>query len=264
MSKPTGGRGHKAKYDSTHARIPAPIKPLVESLADQYRAYVAEGSCLEFENKSLLPKIPAIYFVLEGEEIIYIGQTKDLCHRWQSHHLLKEFKELSSNISIAWLQCENIKLLRPIESSLIEAIKPRFNVSIRGETSGSFKPKWNLGKTQSIRIPIALYDWTIAIAKALDVGVDENIVNDIVKTFANDQDEGIRLLELVRNGKSIEHLIEQRKYQITLAALDRYVEEESQRDRRENQYGKDFKPKARTWDKFNQFREWVKAKITPD
>ena len=46
--------------------------------------------------------------------------------------------------------------------------------------------------------------------------------------------------------------------EIILTALNRYIEEESQRDRKGNQYGKELKPKARTWDKFNQFKEWVK------
>ena len=37
-----GGRGQKAPYDSTHARIPEPLKAVVNRLADIYRQKVTE------------------------------------------------------------------------------------------------------------------------------------------------------------------------------------------------------------------------------
>lgn len=37
MSKPVGGRGLKAVYDTTHSRIPIVLKPLVDTLSDCYR-----------------------------------------------------------------------------------------------------------------------------------------------------------------------------------------------------------------------------------
>lgn len=37
-----GGRGKKAPYDSTHYRIPTPLKPLIEELAANYRELVQE------------------------------------------------------------------------------------------------------------------------------------------------------------------------------------------------------------------------------
>jgi hypothetical protein len=39
-----GGRGKRAPYISTHHRIPEPIKPVVEQLADAYRSVLDEGS----------------------------------------------------------------------------------------------------------------------------------------------------------------------------------------------------------------------------
>lgn len=219
MKKPAGGRGHKAKYESTHARIPEPIKPLVESLSDQYRAYVAEGDCLEFENKSLLPKVPAIYFVLEDEEIIYIGQAKNLLSRWRTHNLTKQFKELPGKITIAWLQCEDLNVLRPVETALIESIRPRFNTSIRGETSTSFQPKWKLGETVAIRIPAAVKEYLLKIARYLD------------------------------NGEDYER-------QVILTALNRYIEAQQQ-ESGANQHRKKGEPlnieKSRDWKHFREF-----------
>lgn len=44
MSDPTkGGRGQKAPYQTTHYRIPEPIKPVVEQLATAYKRLIANG-----------------------------------------------------------------------------------------------------------------------------------------------------------------------------------------------------------------------------
>ena len=39
-----GGRGKRAPYTTTHYRIPEPIKPIVEQLADAYRLLVDKAS----------------------------------------------------------------------------------------------------------------------------------------------------------------------------------------------------------------------------
>jgi hypothetical protein len=40
MPKPLGGRGIEAPYETTHVRVPVPIKPQVEKLIDDYRSLV--------------------------------------------------------------------------------------------------------------------------------------------------------------------------------------------------------------------------------
>lgn len=49
MNKPIGGRGKKAPYESTHVRVPLPIKSEVEMLIAQFR----EGGNEETEQNSL-------------------------------------------------------------------------------------------------------------------------------------------------------------------------------------------------------------------
>lgn len=58
MTKPVGGRGHKAPYQTTHLRIPVPIKPDIEKLIEDYRLSVIDG--LEPEKDGLLPLEDAI------------------------------------------------------------------------------------------------------------------------------------------------------------------------------------------------------------
>lgn len=58
MTRPIGGRGHKAPYETTHLRIPIPIKPEIEKLIAEYRLSVIDG--IEPETESLLPLEDAI------------------------------------------------------------------------------------------------------------------------------------------------------------------------------------------------------------
>jgi hypothetical protein len=47
MSKPVGGRGHKAPYATTHMRIPVPVKEKVEQVIEEFRSgNVADSSKL--------------------------------------------------------------------------------------------------------------------------------------------------------------------------------------------------------------------------
>lgn len=38
MSKPVGGRGKKAPYETTHVRVPLPVKDRVEELVEQFKS----------------------------------------------------------------------------------------------------------------------------------------------------------------------------------------------------------------------------------
>lgn len=58
MNKPKGGRGVKAPYETTHLRIPLPIKADIEKLIDNYRSSVIDG--IEIENNDLIPLQDAI------------------------------------------------------------------------------------------------------------------------------------------------------------------------------------------------------------
>ena len=44
-----GGRGKKAPYETVHYRIPQPIKPSVETIAERYRELVTADSAAEAE-----------------------------------------------------------------------------------------------------------------------------------------------------------------------------------------------------------------------
>lgn len=43
MTKPIGGRGKRAPYQTTHLRVPIPLKSTIEAMIDDYRAVVLDG-----------------------------------------------------------------------------------------------------------------------------------------------------------------------------------------------------------------------------
>ncbi|MBE9013598.1 hypothetical protein IQ250_25725 [Pseudanabaenaceae cyanobacterium LEGE 13415] len=42
MAKPVGGRGIKAPYESTHVRVPVPIKPQIDDVIERFREAVTQ------------------------------------------------------------------------------------------------------------------------------------------------------------------------------------------------------------------------------
>ena len=68
-------------------------------------------------------KVSAVYFLISNDEIIYVGQTKDMCVRMLSHSRNKTFD------SIKYLETEPKKLIE-LEEYYIIALQPRDNNTI--------------------------------------------------------------------------------------------------------------------------------------
>lgn len=79
------------------------------------------------DTRTMLPKQPGIYFVIEDEQILYIGRSENIYLRWLQHHKYLELKENNSGSRIAWLICSEIFLLNDIERALIHKFKPILN-----------------------------------------------------------------------------------------------------------------------------------------
>ena len=72
-----------------------------------------------------LPRRPAVYFVLDGENILYIGQSSNLFKRFVNHETWKEMGSID-RIRIAWVECEQDDLSK-LESALISRFRPDLN-----------------------------------------------------------------------------------------------------------------------------------------
>ena len=75
-----------------------------------------------------LPNVPGIYFVLENEQVIYIGLSKtSLLRRWWTHNKVQELNARAGEIRIAWLECRALGLLPVIETAMIIRFQPELN-----------------------------------------------------------------------------------------------------------------------------------------
>ncbi|MEL6137876.1 MAG: GIY-YIG nuclease family protein [Cyanobacteria bacterium J06621_3] len=60
-----------------------------------------------------LPAISAIYRVWCNDEVVYVGQTKNLKQRWQTHHILpKLLKHYGTDWWIDWTEIQPLYLDR--------------------------------------------------------------------------------------------------------------------------------------------------------
>jgi hypothetical protein len=78
--------------------------------------------------KRELPAKEAIYFCVVGQEILYIGQSKNVNQRWRNHHRYYELVT-REGVEIYWFECTGIKQRLIGERLLIEHYKPVFNSS---------------------------------------------------------------------------------------------------------------------------------------
>lgn len=81
---------------------------------------------LPLADRAFFPDIPALYFVICADEIVYIGQTKSLLKRWLGHDRLRVYKQFPS-VRIAWIEVDDIWLLPQLEHACIRYFTPRDN-----------------------------------------------------------------------------------------------------------------------------------------
>lgn len=74
-----------------------------------------------------LPNCPAIYFVLTGDCVVYIGRTVNLKNRWASHRVMSSVQK-EDNARLAWLECSDVSLLPEVETALLNHFQPSLNV----------------------------------------------------------------------------------------------------------------------------------------
>ncbi|PHM07385.1 GIY-YIG nuclease family protein [Nostoc sp. 'Peltigera malacea cyanobiont' DB3992] len=82
---------------------------------------------LSLQERRSLPECAAVYFVLNSNEILYIGGTVNLSQRWFTHHRWHQLINMGDDIRIAWLECSEPALVLEIEAALIEHFQPTLN-----------------------------------------------------------------------------------------------------------------------------------------
>jgi len=80
---------------------------------------VAEARSLE-EIKNF-PTYSGLYFVYEGEELVYIGRAKNIRKRWIGHHRKKLFSDLKCVVCFMETECLGM------EKDFISEFNPKYN-----------------------------------------------------------------------------------------------------------------------------------------
>ncbi|MBD2303209.1 GIY-YIG nuclease family protein [Nostoc sp. FACHB-190] len=84
---------------------------------------------LSLASRKDLPGCPAIYFVLDGDYVLYVGKTNNLQQRWTAHQVLNRVSGSNKHLSIAWLKCDDAGILSSLEKQLIESLRPEWNIN---------------------------------------------------------------------------------------------------------------------------------------
>jgi hypothetical protein len=93
-----------------------------------------------FKERHRLPHASGIYFALTHDgDVLYVGATKSIYHRWQSHHLITNLEKCSCTV-IAYYVCPVIYLAET-EQAMIAQFQPPLNgdavhvyITSRGES----------------------------------------------------------------------------------------------------------------------------------
>lgn len=92
-----GGRGKKAPYESTHYRLPVPLKPIAEEMAANYRELVTEYS--DPEDPALIAAV--ISALAPGDNEVEENQ--------QVKELLEDYQQMQTQIEELQQRVEKFK-----------------------------------------------------------------------------------------------------------------------------------------------------------
>lgn len=82
MSKPIGGRGKKASYETTHVRIPVDLKPQVELLVKEFRdnGCVVKDNTVESSPSSSDDFMQKMIQEFKNNDMFIIHQSNEISH----------------------------------------------------------------------------------------------------------------------------------------------------------------------------------------
>lgn len=78
-----------------------------------------------FRSLDLLPSFAGIYFAMQDDEVLYVGQSKNIRKRWMFHHKYNELLEFES-VRIHWIRSDGRPLLQQ-ENEWIQLCNPPLN-----------------------------------------------------------------------------------------------------------------------------------------
>jgi hypothetical protein len=103
-----------------------PVKQQKEVSVTLASVQISLYPSLAFADRSDLPPVPALYFVLsDRREVVYIGQTANLRERWKSHHRARQMT--LGAYRVHWKEIADEDQRLAAEKAAIEYFRPLWN-----------------------------------------------------------------------------------------------------------------------------------------
>lgn len=158
-----------------------------DQLVFDYRGEEVSLPTVSLEHRLNLPDEPGVYLVvLENGEVLYVGKSINIKHRWSAHH--RYYQLQSQNVFIAWMLVDDISLLHEVEAYLIKEFAPSMNNS--PVKSPLLKRTFQI--RESIRIRLIKAQFIIwektGVQVDREVMVEEAIVQMLSRLEAGDKD----------------------------------------------------------------------------
>ena len=140
---------------------------------------IAELPSIALDDRSQLPKVCGIYFVVRKKAVLYIGQSLNINDRWKNHHILKSASKLD-NVSIAYWQVP-AGHLDNAERILIDEYQPTFNRQLSERLT-------DIDVIPSVRVPVWVFnDSECSFTRYLLGGI--NMARMFLDTYVHKGDE---------------------------------------------------------------------------
>lgn len=129
-----GGRGKRAPYESTHYRLPVPLKPIAEEMAANYRELVSEYS--DPQDPALIAAVLGAIAPSTKELEQDLDVSRDQLWRMQEYannlagtvaENLKQYQQMQSELEELQQRVEKFKGVNQAIAILTEALKLRAN-----------------------------------------------------------------------------------------------------------------------------------------
>jgi hypothetical protein len=115
-----------------------------------------------------LPNIPALYFCISDNDLLYLGITHDLNRRWQAHH--KTIELISHpKVKIHWLAIAVADISTKLERTFIQHWQPALNKRLNNFiTTQKISPPFNAYEVETLK-PEEQQRWLLHLAATLNL-----------------------------------------------------------------------------------------------
>jgi len=125
----------------------------------------------------------------------------------------------------------------------------------------TFMPKWKTGKTTAVRIPEAIADLVVSIARKIDNG---ELNRSDLHQFCLDSPDLEKQLTAIGIGKPKLEIVPppENKQPDVLALIEQFEEVQSAAWKTRAQNKGEFSTDSPRWSKYNEFKVWVKSLVS--